>query len=256
MINFNPFRGAVTEYLDWPTPFRHGSSDFPYRLERSLQLCSDIYSPEYKPSYIPLVFHSEPLLGIEWGIYPSRHQHDRKFFLVFRGTETLNLTDWANNSRTKANTQGIHEGWYEAVTASFGKIRAEISKLDLNEEDVLTITGHSRGGAFATIAVDLLIGDAEGMNGFKNSADHDYQLSLITFGSPPVYTKEVYFCNVDVWHIQTKTDIVPKCMGILGYKPQNPEDVVIIGGLNIDLLKAHSLKYYSEHIDELFLDYF
>ncbi|MDT0594656.1 lipase family protein [Glaciecola petra] len=79
--------------------------------------------------------------------------------LVFRGTETDSLADIkadAKASIRKCETRGmIHSGFYDA----YNEIRNELETQLLSEQCVdkpLYITGHSLGGALATVATKLI----------------------------------------------------------------------------------------------------
>ena len=94
-------------------------------------------------------------------------------YLAFRGTESP--LDWltdANVDRVGYRGFQVHEGFLRAYRSAYASI---VSKLDVNRS--LIITGHSLGGALATLAAyDLL------MSGFLVNA-------VYTFGSPRVGCK-------------------------------------------------------------------
>jgi hypothetical protein len=79
--------------------------------------------------------------------------------LAFRGTETDSLSDIKSDARAnirKCETQGmIHSGFYDAYQA----VRKDIEEILLSEPYVnkpLYITGHSLGGALATVATKFI----------------------------------------------------------------------------------------------------
>jgi hypothetical protein len=96
------------------------------------------------------------------------------YFLVFRGTEPTSINDIKSDLKAKqikCNTQGkIHQGFNEA----FNIVKYEIQDyIDENCQDKpLLITGHSLGGALATVATKKL--------------KHNQMAACYTFGSPRV----------------------------------------------------------------------
>ncbi|MEZ8335860.1 lipase family protein [Vibrio splendidus] len=101
------------------------------------------------------------------------------YVLAFRGTEATSLNDIksdANAKITKCKTLGrVHEGFHKA----FESVKDEINTglLNLTDNKPLFITGHSLGGALATIAAKRL----EFNHGIA---------ACYTFGAPRVGDKE------------------------------------------------------------------
>jgi len=86
-------------------------------------------------------------------------ENEEYLVLAFRGTETDSLSDIKSDARAnirKCETQGmIHSGFYDAYQA----VRKEIEEILLSEQCVnkaLYITGHSLGGAVATVATKFI----------------------------------------------------------------------------------------------------
>ncbi|GEA20350.1 lipase family protein [Vibrio harveyi] len=101
------------------------------------------------------------------------------YVLAFRGTEATSLNDIKSDAKaaiTKCKTSGrVHEGFHEA----FESVQKELNTAldELAESKPLFITGHSLGGALATIAAKRLK--------FKHGIAACY-----TFGAPRVGDKE------------------------------------------------------------------
>ncbi len=101
---------------------------------------------------------------------------DRDVLIVsFRGTEA-NFSDWltdADFSLVKGPLGGkVHEGFYDALADIWHKMAAEIAYLDPQQRKSLWVTGHSLGGALATLAAARWIEARRTVQG------------LYTFGQP------------------------------------------------------------------------
>jgi HPt (histidine-containing phosphotransfer) domain-containing protein len=101
------------------------------------------------------------------------------YVLAFRGTEATSLNDIKSDAKamiTKCKTSGrVHEGFLEAFESVEEDLNTALS--DLDKSKPLFITGHSLGGALATIAAKRLK--------FKYGIAACY-----TFGAPRVGDKE------------------------------------------------------------------
>ncbi|WP_070962729.1 lipase family protein [Vibrio sonorensis] len=101
------------------------------------------------------------------------------YVLAFRGTEATSLNDIKSDAKAtiiKCKTSGkVHEGFHEAFESVQEKLNAALN--ELAESKPLFITGHSLGGALATIAAKRLK--------FKYGIAACY-----TFGAPRVGDKE------------------------------------------------------------------
>lgn len=87
--------------------------------------------------------------------------------VAFRGTRTLKIEDWIVDIQCKMNGKGIHEGFYDAFMPLLPDISCFANGLPT------VFTGHSLGGALATVALNEAYSVLEGA-------------SLVTFGSPRV----------------------------------------------------------------------
>jgi len=106
--------------------------------------------------------------------------NDKIIVVAFRGTTSIN--DWVTDLKVKLVRSAvgcIHCGFNEALDWIWGDLKKSI--LDFRDkEQSIWITGHSLGGALATLTVDRLTEDSVKVNG------------LYTFGQPKVGDK--LFC--------------------------------------------------------------
>jgi hypothetical protein len=216
-------------------------------------MCQKSYQHELDASSTLRAYQDEEI-GIEWFFTrPFKLLPTRKvWYLVFRGTQGSNFTDWANNCRCWPNAHGFHNGWYEAVTHSFPHIIATLLAQGFDPGDWLVVTGHSRGGAFASLAAELLthfamvkfldqtIPDAD-----KDPVQANLSLALVTFGAPPISDEWHRTLNLPYFHIQTKSDPVPHLLKPLRFEDH---DAIIVGQPQLNIIQAHSLKAYHEAI--------
>jgi triacylglycerol lipase len=122
-------------------------------------------------------------------------------FLVFRGTEPKDFRDIKSDVKAKlkaVDADGevllLHSGYLEA----FELVRSEIEDvLEKRTYDQLFITGHSLGGALATVTTRILASSITG--------------ACYTFGAPPIGTIEVQnTLKTPVYEIINEIDIVPR----------------------------------------------
>lgn len=112
---------------------------------------------------------------------------DKFYALAFRGTETTSIKDIKTDldaKQIKCETEGkMHRGFYNA----FNDVRVEIQKyIDENLEDKpLFITGHSLGGALATVATKKL--------------KYEKMAACYTYGSPRV--------GNEAWMLEIKSPV-------------------------------------------------
>jgi len=100
--------------------------------------------------------------------------------LAFRGTDGVNLQDWAINLNIKQvldNGAYVHEGFALALASVWDKISVQLQKMVAQNKRKIWITGHSLGGALATLATRRLLNMNIG------------QIETYTFGQPRVGDK-------------------------------------------------------------------
>lgn len=134
--------------------------------------------------------------------------NQKEVILCFRGTEPGEFSDIkadlnAFPDRANNGSGWVHNGFQEEVNKIWADILTELSAHD--DKDLL-ITGHSLGGAMATIATSRL-GDAV--------------KALFTFGSPRAGTRKFVksFNHIPHYRHVNNNDIVPKVpFAFLGYR--------------------------------------
>lgn len=140
------------------------------------------------------------------GYHPNR----REIVLSFRGTDPLSIKNWMDDlvyfktsSRSVPDAK-VHAGFQDAYFAHAEDVLSTVLGLiELHPEFDIVATGHSLGGALATVcAMDL------------HYVHNITNIKVITFGSPRVGDElfSSYFSKAfgDVsWRVVHKADIVP-----------------------------------------------
>jgi len=153
--------------------------------------------------------------------------------ICFRGTEPSEFSDIkadlnALPDRAQNGSGFVHNGFQEEVN----KIWDEIVKLldQHKKERKVFITGHSLGGAMATIAASRILPDA-----------------FYTYGSPRAGTRKFVksFSHIPHYRHVNNNDIVPKVpFAILGYKHHSPSRYINYYG------NIRSLTYWQRLKDQ------
>ena len=139
-------------------------------------------------------------------------EHSSYLTLVFRGTDEP--ADWIDNLNAfpeQALFGAFHRGFLHSVQDIWDPLFARYSELNRQKPRALFITGHSLGGAMATVASSILIQEDEAFT------------STYTFGQPRAVTRDtgrVY--NVEAksktFRFQNNNDIVTRAPArIMGY---------------------------------------
>ena len=132
--------------------------------------------------------------------------NDEEIVLCFRGTEPNEFSDILadlNAWPDKAQVGGrVHNGFQNELEKIWEDI---IEILEVNKDKELYITGHSLGGAMATIAASRLKDEIE---------------ALYTYGSPRVGTRKFVksFSNVEHYRHVNNNDVVTSIpLALMGY---------------------------------------
>ena len=122
--------------------------------------------------------------------------------VAFRGTQKNDFGDIVTDLRTRFYSKNVTERWHEKIHSGFNDayecIAADLEQAidDLNDIP-LYITGHSLGGALATIAA--------------RENRHDHIAAVYTFGSPRVGTADLDIgFRAPVYRIVNKSDMVAR----------------------------------------------
>lgn len=101
---------------------------------------------------------------------------DQAIIVCFRGTETDRLCDWltdADISLVDGPLSGrVHGGFYDALSDVWHGVERAVRQLDRRQQKSVWITGHSLGGALATLAAARWLDSGRAVQG------------LYTFGQP------------------------------------------------------------------------
>jgi Lipase (class 3) len=199
--------------------------------------------------FFGLVNQSDRLFG-----YVALKEKEREVFIIIRGTRTT--YEWFNNTATsyevytteRGNKWGITtEGFYSIYT----DLRTEISealKSFKGQFDHIFVSGHSLGGALATLAIPDL---------FDWSILAPAKIDVYTFASPRCvdrpFAKKLNDSKVRHWRIANTEDIVPTLPGATAniFSPEKSAEPEEIGGNFIDKIRMKAkgnfiLKIYKK----------
>jgi len=178
--------------------------------------------------------------------------------LVFQGSQESE--DWLTNITFKMtkyfNKEKVHKGFYDTLKLfiksishreclSYKKQKYILSKdIDfINNNCKILLTGHSLGGAIATL-VGTYLSDI----GIKKEC-----MDVYTFGSPPVGSKaytEKYNQKINLFRVINKNDIVPKIDKISSLKHLGKE-IILASNEN----EIHSCNDYIDNLIDLGCDF-
>jgi Lipase (class 3) len=198
----------------------------------ALQLCQGAYNlskiptgPEWsKPALIIAQFLPGKLI-MQNPLFGYAIRHGRQLHVAFRGTQ--NPEDWLSDFRCEPDVDGVHGGIaavYDSLQASMVEA---ISSLSAFPPLPIEYTGHSLGGALATIAAASTPGSTS-----------------ITFAAPRVFTAaRAKSLPVDGIRIVNERDIVPHLPGRMGiWSFEHRAQAFRFAGRSFDFCSAHSLE--------------
>ena len=131
-------------------------------------------------------------------------EHEEYLCMVFRGTDEIK--DWIDNinaSLVEKLFGGFHKGFWEATEEVWSDLKPEYQKKREKKRLSLFITGHSLGGAMATIAAAKLI-----------QSDQPF-ISVYTFGQPRAMNQDAARifntkCKDRFFRFQNNNDVVTR----------------------------------------------
>lgn len=197
-------------------------------------------------------------------------EHEDYICIAFRGTNEL--ADWLDNINafsTKALFGEFHRGFYNSVEDLWLDIQAQIKQAQADKKRPIFLTGHSLGGAMATVAAAKLVHDDKPFT------------SVYTFGQPRALTQDTsrlfnIECKDRYFRFHNNNDIVTRVPArIMGYshvgtylyitaEGEIHEDVglwfrfvdYVDGALEsvreygrLDVIKDHDMDKYLKHIE-------
>jgi triacylglycerol lipase len=139
-------------------------------------------------------------------------EHESYLALAFRGTDQA--ADWIDNLNafpTQVLFGAFHRGFFQSVRDIWDPLFQRYLELNGKKPRGLFLTGHSLGGAMATVASSMLIDQDEGFT------------ATYTFGQPRVVTRDTArIYNVEAkgktYRFQNNNDIVTRAPArVMGY---------------------------------------
>lgn len=214
-------------------------------------LCIGIYDPQQAPEIAYLRDYGWEIVPVKlqdgkvdssFVVAKSRDKiHDLDFYIVgFRGTANkkdwkINLEteqvpyggtnlqefiDFANNTKGDEHVPMVHKGFNEYVNSVLSATMQDgsstkkfIDEIKTNPKVRVLLTGHSLGGAVATLAAERLV----------SMGIEKWRVPVITFGAPAIGNKafaEAYGDKILLWRITNTADPIPGSLQTFfgGYK--------------------------------------
>ena len=134
----------------------------------------------------------------------------------------------------------VHRGFrdYTDVVLGDGLTERLKTSLEANPNETLYITGHSLGGAVATLAAIRLVDAGVPQNRFK----------VVTFAAPAVGSKalaQAYADKIDLTRIIMRGDVIKKSLRKFGY---------VQFGQTVEYEKSDAASKHFEHLMAIYLD--
>lgn len=139
-------------------------------------------------------------------------EHEEYLCMAFRGTNEL--ADWLDNINAFATSElfgEFHRGFWNSVEDVWAQINAKCRELQRQHKRPIFFTGHSLGGAMATIAAAKFIHEDKPFT------------SVYTFGQPRVLTRKTALifnseCKKKFFRFHNNNDVVTRVPArLMGY---------------------------------------
>jgi len=203
-----------------------------YSFDYSYYFSKQSYETTLQKNYLKILstlFHSQLAIVDLQFLFLSKFDTNLQkevITIVFQGSQEIE--DWITNISVKPTSffgkEKVHQGFYESLKLFFKTMSAlklttkknqayALSKdIDfLNEECEIILSGHSLGGAIAS-----LVGCY-----FLELGVKEENIQVYTFGAPPIGTQtfcELYKTRLQEYRIVNEFDIVPKLENITSLK--------------------------------------
>lgn len=189
--------------------------------------------------------------------------------MAFRGTEPTNLKDWMTDLqiRRKTGPYGkVHRGFLKGFQVMWPEIRAKLKEWQTQAQS-LWLTGHSLGGALATLAMASLGEEAKPVHGlytfgqprvggktFARNFDLDFKARMFRFVNNNDVVTRVPTRNSGFRHVGQV--LMFDAFGILQadlhfwnqFLDRVAGRVADLGNPGSDGVKDHSMVHYVEHL--------
>ena len=229
-----------------------------YEQETALKLANlsyNIYQSEEKRDKNSLYFSiTQKINNIAVDLQFSVYKKDKQIIIVFKGSQEL--TDWSTNSKiTKQkfldDEVHVHAGFGSSLELFLTTVKSSERELDgikikdlykellkKDSEYTLLITGHSLGGAIATLFSAYL----------KHCHMPKEQMVCYTFGAPPVAWLDFYskYKDLNLHRITNQFDPVPKINRVVTLK--SLQHVGELKEFPSDEYEHHSVSQYISNI--------
>lgn len=202
----------------YKTKLCEGNAYWMARLSKEVYLTtSDVDQKPNEEEILKNIQHDDPDFLAVFGFDGNSAQaavieHKDYICLAFRGTnETKDWIDNINAFSVKALFGEFHRGFYNSVEDLWHEIEQKIDAIRQERKKPLFITGHSLGGAMASIAASILIHEDKPFT------------SVYTFGQPRALTQSTsrifnIECKDRYYRFHNNNDIVTRSpTRLMGY---------------------------------------
>lgn len=220
----------------------------PYFVGKSVDMPVALYDEAYEASRAAYRTTTPPggadeyeyVQNVETGARCGVFSSPNRIVIAFSGSDSK--LDWLRTNLDGAvdKDTGVHTGFLTAWRSIKDRVLTVAGDMIIRNGGgkavTLLVTGHSQGGALATVsAVDI-----------KNTLDRP--MTVVTFAAPPVgdarFIKEFDAANFDAWRVFTVHDPIPKLVvGTLEHPGKSKK--VVIASPGATAFTAHDISFYE-----------